>query len=187
MRTLREAARDMVSTLVSNPRRGTSALRRTVATQRGPTARSKIFLTQQCALAAVTGNEWQVRDNERYGEYLHWTFAGPYAETTRVRLYEEGGGGVRSRSLAGRASAQAQVLLPRKNRRATDELLAQSQHKTCETTRAGTEHFVGEAGGRPCNSACDQEGIVRVVGVRWRRSRPCANPTGVDVARTGMA
>lgn len=66
-----------------------------VETRRGHAAWSydtqQDLMIQQQALAAVTGDEWQVRDNDRYGDYLHRAVSGPYAEMLRTRVYEEAG------------------------------------------------------------------------------------------------
>lgn len=64
-----------------------------VETRRGHAAWSydtaQDLMSQQKSLAAVTGDEWQVRDNDRYGDYLHRAVSGPYAELIRTRVYEE--------------------------------------------------------------------------------------------------
>jgi hypothetical protein len=50
--------------------------------------RTKRSLTEQQLLLAETGTDWQLRDSDHYGDYLHFARSGPYAETSRVRVYE---------------------------------------------------------------------------------------------------
>lgn len=47
---------------------------------------------QQELLADATHARWQLRESSHYGEYLAWSKVGPYAESIRLRVFEEGHG-----------------------------------------------------------------------------------------------
>jgi hypothetical protein len=54
-------------------------------------ASGKTLAEQRAALEKATGETWQERDSEHYGDYLSSGKSAPYAERTRLRVFEAEG------------------------------------------------------------------------------------------------